>query len=263
MQNNSEQKYDHPAFPQPTDRDATVWRYMNVGKFGWLVTHKRLFMPSADRLRDPFEGKAPRAELEWWESEAVKAADDKQRAVIRHNREFLSKMAAAFRPHYYVSCWHMNQHESYAMWNCYTAGPEALAISTTYSALKECLPSYVEIGVVRYIDYVTERLPSMNMFEYIMHKRLHYSFEKEVRAVAFPPATDELGGDHFKDNIYKLDSEPEFRVYAPQIDLSMVIREVVMHPDAPEEFQAQMIDLCSVNQLPTPRQSKKRGEPII
>jgi hypothetical protein len=47
----------------------------------------------------------------------------------------------------------MNPHENNAMWGCYTKQPESVAVRTTYAALRESLPrSYIEMGVVRYID---------------------------------------------------------------------------------------------------------------
>src|SRR5712691_1593487 len=184
---------NHPAFPQPEDPITTLWRYMNADRFEWLVTNRRLFMSKPDQLRDLLEGTTPKGELEWWRREAANAGTEEHRRTIEHNREFLSRMAKGFRNHYYVSCWHMNQHENHAMWRCYTTQPEAVSIRTTYVALRECLPNYVGMGMVRYIDYTNERLPTMNMFEYIMHKDIYYHFEREVRAVAFPPVVEELG----------------------------------------------------------------------
>lgn len=67
----TEQSYIQPAFPQPLDCSVTIWRYMDWPKFEWLVKNKRLFMPSASRLGDPFEGTTPKGELEWWKREAA------------------------------------------------------------------------------------------------------------------------------------------------------------------------------------------------
>ncbi len=57
------QPYIHPAFPEPDDPSAVIWRYMDAPKFEWLVNCGRLFMPSADRLGDPLEGSTPPGDL--------------------------------------------------------------------------------------------------------------------------------------------------------------------------------------------------------
>jgi hypothetical protein len=146
----TDQHHVHPAFPQPDDPSAVIWRYLDASKFEWLVNCKRLFMPSADRLGDPLEGSTPSGELEWWRREAANAETEETRDIIEKNRDFLSRMAKFFRDHYYyVTCWHMNPHENNAMWGCYTKQPESVAIRTTYAVLRESLPrSYIEMGVI-------------------------------------------------------------------------------------------------------------------
>ena len=56
----------HPAFPQPDDPNATIWRYMDMDKFRSLVSSGRLYMARADLLGDDFEGTTPSAEKEYW-----------------------------------------------------------------------------------------------------------------------------------------------------------------------------------------------------
>ena len=92
----------------------------------------------------------------------------------------------------------MNKYENYAIWQCYTKGTNAVGVKCNYAALRACLHDYVEMGLVRYIDYATERLPSMNMFEYIMHKDIYYSYENEVRAVAASFIANEQWAKHFR-----------------------------------------------------------------
>jgi hypothetical protein len=254
----------HPAFPQPENRDAILWRYMDGPKFEWLVENSRLFMPSVEHLGDPYEGSTPKAELDWWQAEAEKAENEDQRRIIEHNRGLLSRTALAFRTHAYcISCWHMNQNENFAMWKCYTTQPESVAIQTTYSALQICLPPIVQVGLMRYIDYATDRLPSMNMFEYIMHKRVHFQFEHEVRAVAFRFPPGAVGSDEFHRDFFESESNSEFLVYAPPLDIKQLIRGVVLSPTAPDDYRQRTIVLCEKNGLPTPRSSGMSGEPVF
>ena len=253
--------YAHPAFPQPSDPNAVLWRYMDICKFKWLISEGRLLMPVATQLGDPFEGTTPQGELNWWREEASRAASEEQRAIIEQNRVKLSGFARAFQGHYYASCWHMNRHENYAMWGTYTKSPESLAIQTTLPALRDCLPDYVYIGVVRYIDYSTERLPTMNMFEYIMHKRVHFEFEQEVRVVASDLLPEPLGGAHMREHLFDLNSSPDFWAYAPPIDVRRLIQSIVIHPKATPDFAAMVAAYCVDNALPPAKPSAMNQSP--
>jgi hypothetical protein len=67
--------------------------------------------------------------------------------------------------------------------------PSGVAIMTYYGTLQDLLPNPpVMMGVVTYIDYDAETLPSMNMLHRIMHKRHFFSDEREVRAVVWSTA---------------------------------------------------------------------------
>ena len=253
--------YNHPAFPQLNDTTISLWRYMDFEKFEWMVNNGRLFMPPTDRLGDPFEGTTPRGELQWWQRKAENADSDEKRQIIKYNRGLISRMAKQFREHYYVSCWHINEFENYAMWQCYTKSINAVAMRTSYASLRDCLPSYVEMGLVRYIDYATERLPLMNLFEYIMHEDIYYSYENEVRAVAASFIAYEEWQKHFSENHFELNNSPGFVFYAPTIDLPQLIAGVVLHPEIPSDVQTKVVDLCRKTGLRDPTLSRRTQEP--
>lgn len=217
-------------------------------------------MPAANCLGDPLEGTSPAGDLDWWRTLGETATSEEQRQTIEKNRERLSAFAKVFRPHYYVSCWHMNALESTKMWRCYTKTSEAVAVTTSYRALRTSLPAYVEIGVVRYIDYANERLPSLNMFEYITHKNIHYCFEREVRAVALPPATEGLGASHFRDNHFESETKKGFLVLAPEVDIASLIHVVVLHPESTSEFAETIRSACEDAYLPKPIPSAFSGQ---
>ena len=248
-------EYQHPAFPPPPHPDVVLWRYLDFDKFEWLINNSRLFMPSAQFLGDPLEGTAPVGNLDWWRAQAENATSEEQRQTIEKNRERLSAFANAFRPHYYVSCWHLNALESTKMWQCYTKTSEAVAVTTSYRALRASLPAYVEIGMVRYIEYTNERLPSLNMFEYITHKNVSFCFEREVRAVALPPATEELGASHFRDNHFESETQKGFLVFAPTVDIASLIHSIVLHPESSPQFAETIQSACEKAGLPRPNRS--------
>lgn len=235
---------------------------MDSDKFEWLLEHGRLFMPTADNLGDPREGSTPIGQIEWWDEEYRKAETDEHRSIVTHNRQLFAHFAKRFRSRYYVSCWHMNSHENYSMWRCYTKTKRAVAVRTTYAALHIALPDAALMGVVRYIDYSKDRLPWGNLFEYIMHKDLTFRYEAEVRAIVTAPFTDELGLQEFLEDHYVLTANPSFRVYAPAVDVATLIQGIVLHPEASKTYAAKVRKLCTVKGLPGPIPSRETAEPV-
>jgi hypothetical protein len=252
----------HPSFPQPTDTGQMIWRYMDFDKFEWMLDHGRLFMPTAENLGDPLEGSTPSGYVAWWQREIDNATSEENRSIITHNRRFASRTAALFRNRYYVSCWHANTHENYLMWRSYTKTREAVAVRTTYSALRSALPGEAFMGVVRYIDYSTDGLPWGNMFEYITHKDIAYRAEAEVRAVVAAPLSQEVGLDRFLADHFCLTANPEFHLYAPRIDVTTLIQGVILHPEAPADFVAKVRDSCEAKGLPAPALSRQTTKPV-
>lgn len=249
-------EYRHPAFPPPPHPEVTLWRYLDFEKFKWFMENQRVFMPSAQFLGDPLEGTTPVGHVEWWKDLMESAESEAKRKIIEGNYKKLSSFADAFRPHYYVSCWHMNAVESSKMWKAYTESPDSVAVTTSYSALRSALPEYVEIGMVRYIDYENEQLPSLNMFEFITHKNINYCFEREVRAVALPPVTEELGSKHFQENHFESESKKGFLVFAPSVDITSLIHSVVLHPEASSKFTEEIRAICKNSNIPDPTTSE-------
>lgn len=150
----------------------------------------------------------------------------------------------------------MNAVESVKMWQHYTKTPEAVAIATTYRALRASLPAYVEIGMVRYIDYSCERLPTLNLFEYVTHKNINFFFECEVRAVATPPAVEGLGATNFQASLFESETQKGFLVFAPEIDVGNLIHRVVLHPQSSPVFAEKILAICQVAELPSPSLSE-------
>jgi hypothetical protein len=260
----TDQPSQHPAFPQPDDLTTPLWRYMELWKFEWLTSASRLYMPRADIVAtacDLFEGTTPEGEHAWWQQLADNAETAEQRATIEHNRSLLSRFAAVFVTRHYLSCWYLSAYENAAMWERYGRTAEAVAIQTTYSMLRASLPSHVELGLVRYIDYSTARLPSLNLFECIMHKRIEYIDEREVRAVATDLLPDAMGGAAFREHHFEQEASPHARVYAPPVDLQSLIHSVVLPPNASSEVAARVAGICEAANLPRPSTSSMTRRP--
>lgn len=253
----------HPSFPQPSSPDPSLWRYMDFPRFEWMVERERLFIPTADDLGDHLEGTTPQADIDRWDRELAEADSDDRRKTILHNRSFFAHFAELLRKNYYVSCWHMNEFENNVMWGAYTRTEEAVAIRTTYADLRRKLPAFAFTGVVRYLDYGSQPLPDRtNMFEWIMHKEALYTGECEVRAVIVPPHDEERGLADFNAHHFRKADDPEFRLFAPPVNLSEIVQQVIVHPKATPEFRERVEALCESKGLPAPTQSRRHRTPV-
>ena len=46
----------HESFRLPTNKDISIWRYMDLGKYLSMLDRRSLFLARAGLLGDPFEG---------------------------------------------------------------------------------------------------------------------------------------------------------------------------------------------------------------
>jgi hypothetical protein len=222
----------HESFKLPTNKDIAIWRYMDLAKYLSMLNSRGLFFPRATSLGDPFEGSSPRMivldreyiranratdpALAGWK-DAPDAMFDQLRAITKDSVQ-----------KYLVSCWHMSEHESAAMWKLYSSSNESVCVRSTYRRLRLCLPQHVFIGEVNYIDYDTQSFPASQMLNYIMHKRLSFSHERELRAI-----------------FWEMDGSPEAQPHKSKIspsgltievDLPSLIEQVYVNPTATPWF---------------------------
>jgi len=74
------------------------------------------------------------------------------------------------------------------MWRLYCGDAHGVAIQTTYHHLVRAIEAECEVylGCVKYIDYERDWFPDANAFYPVMHKRIAFEHEREVRMVASP-----------------------------------------------------------------------------
>lgn len=200
-----ENKLEHPCFPQPTDGSVRVWRYLDLAKFIWLLENQKLYMSRLDLLNDPHEGSTPKFLAEQWNQELFQSiAGSRQKSLLQEfgdalgNEKFLaeipriiqqhdqmSSINQKMRKHFYVNCWHLGNSESEAMWRLYCPGNSGVAIQTSYNKLVASVENHSSlfIGKVSYIDYEFQGFPQGNILYPVMHKRISFAHEQEVRLV--------------------------------------------------------------------------------
>jgi len=163
---------------------------MNLPKFVWLLKKKQLYMSRLDKLDDPHEG-----------SLTAKTIEGINLFLLQHGaKEKFSKMSNIYRQNQantFVCCWHENEQESEAMWRLYCGQAHGVVIQTTYQHLVSAIETEHDtyVGCVKYIDYEKDWFPDANLFHPVMHKRISFEHEREVRLVTSPskrPAPEAL-----------------------------------------------------------------------
>jgi hypothetical protein len=249
----------HPAFPQPPDLNVPIWRYMTFDKFESLLTMQRLYFRRADMFPgDLFEGTTPAGDIAAWERAAANAATPDEGRQLLLSREQLAEYAQHYQQNLFINCWHLSEHENVAMWERYTKGEtRAVAVKARYGVFKELLRGpVIEMGMVRYIDYDADPLPSVNMMERIMHKRNFYRDEREVRAVMCA-----VSPDHIKAKFIDPHLAADGYGWMPPVDVKTLTEGIILHPSAPSDFSDQVASLCATHSIPSPQQSAMSASP--
>ena len=200
---------DHPLLSPPLD-NAVLWRYMDFTKFVSLLETSALFFCRPDQLGDPFEGSISPA------TQPIVLGEPQVGSPVKQGTLDVRWITRGAR----VNCWHMSEFESEAMWRLYTRERDGVAIKTVFARFKEALVGKESVYVSRvlYQDYRTEHIPFGNGLLPLVHKRISFQHEQEVRAVYFEiPAEDATGG------------------YS-EVDLLGLVEEIVVAPFAEDWF---------------------------
>ena len=202
----------------PDNPDTIVWKYLDLSKFLDLLLSKKLFMSRSDKFEDQYEGTFSEPTFE----EIKKLAID--------NPEFLNYYKT-HREKVAVSSWHINEYESYAMWQIFTQNNEGLAIQSTIGRLQRAVSPENNfdqyIGQVNYIDYKKEYIPFDDLFFPFLFKRKSFQYEREVRIIT----------DTSQSNL-KLNEGLKINV-----DVNELIEKIYIHPKSENWYKKLVIEL--------------------
>jgi hypothetical protein len=176
----------HPVFLQPSNVNAKVWRYMDFTNYIWTLECSALYFSRIDLLGDPFEGTTTAAS-----NDAIMKAMDWPAGSEQQQKDWATGNARArrdVRRGLFVNCWHMNDHESEAMWRLYANSDQSIAIQTSYSKLVDAFDESIIVGAVRYTDYDHAVFPMNDALWPAAHKRASFKHENEIRALKFATA---------------------------------------------------------------------------
>jgi hypothetical protein len=195
---------------------------MDFTKYVAMIQSQTLFFSRMDALGDPFEGARSKANFER-RRDVYGEVDIPEDAL-----KGLSRFTEWARQWTYVNCWHMNNHESAAMWRLYAQTNEAVAIQSTAAKLCQVVPENTYVGMVEYIDYEHDWVPEGNSFAALVRKRKSFEHEKELRALI-----SEIPVEGESMPVGKINSEWGKAV---PIALNQLIENVYVAPSAPDWF---------------------------
>lgn len=217
------------VFISPKNENAKIWRYMDLSKFLDIITRAKLFFPRADKLGDPFEGSFPRAN--------VKLRKIMYPSMSDNERAHISEFYRIFKKFTVVSCWHLNESESDAMWKLYLKSDEGVAIQSTFNKLKASFSDkkYSEyIGVVKYLDYNKEVMKPEGSLAPFVHKRKSFEHEHELRVIIQHFYRDKNGDQNYSKSPFKNG------VYVP-VNLDALIEKIYLAPTC-QDWQVNLVE---------------------
>lgn len=209
---------NNPNIKLPKDPDTVVWKYLDLSKFLDLLLSKKLFMSRSDKFEDQYEGTFSEPTFEEIKKLAIDNPD-----FLNYYKTHREKVA--------VSSWHINEYESFAMWQIFTQNSEGLAIQSTIGRLQKAVNPERNfdqyIGEVNYIDYKKEYIPFDDLFFPFLFKRKSFQYEREVRILTDTSESNLKLNDGLKINV----------------DITQLIEKIYIHPKSENWYKKLVIEL--------------------
>ncbi|MFV8392499.1 hypothetical protein [Flavobacterium sp. LB2P6] len=209
---------NNPNIKLPEDPNTVVWKYLDLSKFLDLLMSEKLFMSRSDKFEDQYEGTFSEPTFE----EIKKLSIDKP-DFLNYYKTHREKVA--------ISSWHINEYESFAMWQIFTQNSEGLAIQSTIGRLQKSLVPETNfnqyIGEVNYIDYKKEHIPFDDLFFPFLFKRKSFQYEGEVRIITDIGESDIKINEGLKINV----------------NINQLIEKIYIHPKSENWYKNLVIQL--------------------
>lgn len=224
---------DDASFTPPKNVNASIWRYMTFTQFVFLLERRCLHFSRPDAFPDQFEGAMPRRFRESLTAVTLEG--------IPNVGEVLKSLFRQMRENTCVNCWHANKHESEAMWRLYLKNDEGIAFRSTFARLVKSFDDDPDIaihaGTVKYRDYDRETVSATNHLSLLMHKRMSFAHEHEIRAIAIEVSTPEGVGYIWK-------HQPIARSGKDiPVDLSVLVEAIYVSPNKQSWFKKLVEDV--------------------
>jgi len=218
-------------------------RYMDLPKLLDMLHSRSLYFRRADGFSDRLEGAL---------FPSLRASKDDAHAagVIDTNADYFYRRS---RVGSFVSCWTRSAKDSMAHWQLYAGVHSGVVVTTTVDRLIQTALAWerdVIVHRVRYVDHLKVKDYVIGRYsDVLQYKHEAYRHENEVRVIV--PQQD----DGWESNPIEL------RLSVP--DLDILVRSIVVAPEASSEFYEAIKDLCLRYGLKAPvRRSKLAYVPV-
>jgi len=183
-------------------------------------------------LEDPFEGSftegSIRAHQEEWDTSFP---DD------------LVTLARWVPCQSYVSCWHISDVESAALWRVYGDAEGSLAIRSTVGALKTVFPEKLDVAdnaiisqdirKVLYIDYTSDHPHLNDLAGPLCYKRHAFAYEQELRLIRQELPTGPASG-RANGRAIQLGPPPPDKGRVIRVEPDTLLKAIYLAPSSPE-----------------------------
>lgn len=201
----------------PDNIDRVIWRYIKIQRLDSILKKQALFFSRSDLLGDEHEGSYSRPSIEYRKIFYEGATQHYlEKGLPETNKDW-----GLFT---FISCWHVNENESYAMWKLYSNKNKAIAIKSSIFLLRKAILDTEHefcFFPVNYIDYEKDYISQLNTFSPFFYKRDIYSHEREFRIL-----TDEVE----KINDYRTNKCRPKKGLDIKIDFNTLINAIVVSP---------------------------------
>lgn len=215
----------HLLFKEPTNENQKIWRYLDITKLLDLINSSSLYFTRSDCFKDVFEGSFTKLSVDsrtrYYEL-LSKQYPDASYGTPEENATYYKELKTEIA----ANCWHMNDHESAAMWSLYLKSQDGIAIQSTYNRLVDCFEETdidVMIGIVKYIDYDKAFINFADTFSPFLHKWKSFEHENEIRCIVWQPDFSEDAAYNLRSGGVKI-----------KIDLIALIEKIYVSPDSPK-----------------------------
>ena len=246
------------GFELPKRGSLKVWRYLDIEKFSSLLENQALYFASARQFDDAFEGSITKRHYAFQLKHNDKGFGIDSDFYKRHISDAFYELTRLTK----ISCWHINEYESSAMWQLYLRDGKGIAIQSTLSRLRKSLspfrlkpeyePESLKIGKVKYIDYRTDVMDNKSMLGRFFYKRKSFSHEREIRIAISLRIAEEFGA-----------RIPEKGIIV-KANLNNLISVVHLAPSLKSELQSKVEKLIKSNGYTFPiKQSEMDDEALF
>lgn len=223
-------------YEEPPDSNIPLWRYMSFEKFFDLISTSSLYFCRTDKFIDQYEGLANKYTYDLINKDFSEFENvDEMRNQLKN---FISNMKKIT----FVSCWHMNYHESLNMWNEYCSDKTGIAIKTDFFNLKGAIIDDslgpIFLGPVKYANQLEENADLRNFVRLLCYKRPEFKHENEFRAFL-----TYIRGKPDKQDADTINIQPPEKGQKIRVDLHKLIKEVYLHPNCLKNFAEEVANL--------------------